>query len=311
MPAIPLSCLAVVFRGYLACTARPRAVLLAVLLTNLINIGLDLWLIFGGLGVPALGAVGAGISTTTCNLILLLLWAAGAHQAAKGLGVSLWVRATRSRMVQVFKIGWPAGLQTSLEVGVFTAVSALIARFGEISLAGHQIAITLASLSFMSALGISMATTARVGHHIGAGSSELARKAGLIGIGIGASFMGLGGICFILMPELLAGLFTHDPAVIASASVLIRIAGAFALSDGVQVVSAGALRGAADTRWSLYANLIAHWFVGLPVALWLGQRLGLGVAGYWWGLTAGLTGVALTLLARFLVISARPLARAS
>jgi MATE family multidrug resistance protein len=300
------------FRSYLSCTNRPRPILTAVIACNVINAVLDVLLVYGKLGFPAMGAVGSAWATTLVNHLLLLAWGFAAFRTASedaGERLSLRARAELSRIREVFKLGWPAGCHVALEVGVFSAVSALIARFGSAQLAGHQIAITLASLTFMSALGISNATTARVGNHIGAGRSPEARRAGFLGIGLGATFMATGGLAFILIPEALARLFTTDEEVIRAAVTLLRIAGAFAISDGIQVVSAGALRGAGDTKWTFYANLVAHWVVGLPLGLWLGHAQGLGAAGYWWGLTVGLTGVALTLLGRFAVLSSRPLAR--
>lgn len=108
---------------------------------------------------------------------------------------------------------------------------------------------------------------------------------------------------------MLAGLFSPDPAVIAAAAPLVVIAGVFALSDGIQGVSAGALRGAGDTAWPFWTNLGAHWLVGFPLGWYLGVKLGLGPAGYWWGLTVGLTGVGATLLVRFVVLSRRPIRR--
>jgi MATE family multidrug resistance protein len=171
------------------------------------------------------------------------------------------------------------------------------------------VALTLASLTFMTAFGIANAATARVGFHVGRGDTPGARRAGLIAIALGASFMGTAGLTFQFIPELLASAFTPERSVVLAAAPLVVIAGVFATSDGVQAVSAGALRGAGDTRWPFWTNLASHWVIGFPVAWWLGMRLGLGPAGFWWGLTAGLSMVALTLFVRFLLMSRRPIAR--
>ena len=159
----------------------------------------------------------------------------------------------------------------------------------------------------MGALGVSGATSVRVGHAIGAGASP--RRSGLLGLGLGAAVMTGGAIVFALAPRWLMGLFTRDASVIAIGASLLRIAALFQLFDGVQAVAAGALRGAGDVRFAFAANLVAHWLVGLPVALALAFGLDLGAAGLWWGLTTGLVVIAIALTARFLVLSRRAVAR--
>jgi MATE family multidrug resistance protein len=182
-------------------------------------------------------------------------------------------------------------------------------RLGGRAVAAHQIAIGLASMSFMGALGIAQATSVRVGTHVGAGDGEAARRAGLIGVALGVSVMGMWAIAFALASRTFARAFTPEPVVIEAAAELIRIAAFFQLADGAQVVSAGALRGVADTRYPLVANILVHWGVGLPLAWTLGFTLHWGARGLWFGLTAGLFLIAISLLARFAVISKRPLAR--
>jgi MATE family multidrug resistance protein len=161
----------------------------------------------------------------------------------------------------------------------------------------------------MGALGIAQATSVRVGTHIGGGDGEGARRAGWIGIALGVSVMGVWAIAFATMPRLLARAFTPETAVIETAASLIQIAAFFQLADGAQVVSAGALRGAADTRFPLVANVLVHWGVGLPLAWTFGFTLAWGARGLWFGLTAGLFLIAISLVSRFRVVSRRPLAR--
>src|SRR5690606_34410666 len=146
----------------------------------------------------------------------------------------------------------------------------------------HQIAIGLASFTFMGALGVASATSVRVGHSVGAGRSP--RLPGMLGMCVGGGVMALGGLAFGLFPRQLASLFTDDPEVIARGAELLRIAAVFQLADGVQTVGAGALRGAGDVRFSFAANVGAYWLVGLPLALFLGFGLDLGAKGLWWGL---------------------------
>ena len=186
-------------------------------------------------------------------------------------------------------------------MGIFAAVATLIGRGGDVDLAAHQIAISLASYAYMNAVGIASATTARVGFHVGAERPDEARVAGLLGMGLGASFMMGAAAVFLFAAGPLASLFSAEPDVQALGTSLLRVAGAFAVVDGIQVVSAGALRGAADTKMAFYVNLVAHWLIGLPVGLLLHGRI--GPAGYWWGLTAGLSLVAVVLCLRFVRLS--------
>src|SRR6185503_18756833 len=157
--------------------------------------------------------------------------------------------------------------------------------------AGHQVALSLASLSFSMAIGVGAATSVRVGRAVGGGDAPAARRAGGQGITVGAILMGTSGLFFILMPRPLASLFSGDPAVIETAVPLIQIAAVFQMSDAIQAVSAGALRGAGDTRYSFIANLFGHYAIGLPVAGVLCFAAHLGAAGLWWGLSMGLTAV--------------------
>jgi MATE family multidrug resistance protein len=135
-------------------------------------------------------------------------------------------------------------------------------------------------------------------------------RAGFCGFGAGIAFMLLPATAYLLIPQAFARVLTNEPAVIAAAVPLIRIAAVFQLFDGMQAVGAGALRGAGDTRIGMWANLLGHFVVGLPLAILLAFPLGLGGPGLWWGLTAGLTIVGVILLARFIHLTRRNVARA-
>lgn len=309
---LPFMGLTVVLRSYLSNVGRTRPAVVAVVVANVANLGLDLVLVFGWLGLPALGAGGVGLATTICSVLMAAVYVAALALEpvlVEGRPSHLLEGPDPLRMRRVLGVGWPIGAQTTAEVGVFAAVSALIARFGEVPASAHQIALTMASFTFMVVVGVANATTARVGFHVGAGSGPRARLAGFLGIGLAAGFMGVCGLGFVAAPRLIALAFTTDPEVVERSVVFLRIAGVFAIADGVQVVSAGALRGLGDTRWAFYANLVAHWLVGLPVAIALGHPAGLGPTGYWWGLTVGLVVVALGLALRFARASKRPVQR--
>ena len=211
------------------------------------------------------------------------------------------------RVRRVYQLGMPVGLQLLAEMGIFSLVALLSGALGPEVASAHQVALGLASFTFMGAVGVSGATAVRVGHAIGAGSSP--RRAGLLGIALGAAIMTVGAVAFTAVPHALVSAFTKDERVIAIGVDLLRIAALFQLFDGVQAVAAGALRGAGDVRFPFVANVVAHWLVGFPVALTLGFALHLGARGLWWGLTSGLVVASTALALRFSAISRRGIAR--
>jgi len=275
-------------------------------------------LVYGGSGlprwtgplriVPALGAPGAGLCTSFCTVVQLavLLWAARklvvpAYRPRRGPRLSDLLKASA--------VGLPIGLQMCAEIGVFALVGVLAGRLGKESLAAHQIAISLASFTFCAAVGLGSAGSVRVGWAVGAGDIASARRSGLTALSASAVFMATCAATFWLLPRLLAGLLTDGQEVIIAAIPVLRVAGFFQISDGIQAVGAGVLRGAGDTRYPFLANIVGHYFVGVPVALFFGFKFGLGVSGLWWGLCAGLTSVAIALFGRFWAISSRRIAR--
>ena len=292
-------------RSYLTSIHVTRPVLIAVIGANVLNVILD-WVLLFELG---LGAFGIGLATSACWLAMLAV-VFRAVGSAKPEGAPAFVRPEAAGMRRVVALGLPIGLQLAVEVGVFALVSLLIGRMGAAPLAGHQIALTLASFSFMAAVGISVAATARVGFHIGSGRSDLARRTGVLSVVIGSGFMGICGLAFIFLGTPIARLFApSDPEVVVVGARLLFIAGIFAVADGVQAVASGALRGAGDTKWPFLANLAAHWGIGFPLALYLGYVREGGPEGLWWGLTGGLVAVALGLFFRFVWLTGRAVAR--
>ena len=250
-----------------------------------------------GIGLPRLDAFGGGLAFSLSEGVLFgvgIWFARKLRPDSVGTDASVTVRAA-------WRLGVPIGLQMLAEVGLFTTASLLTGRFGARVLAAHQIALGLATFTYMGALGISGATAVRVGLAVGAGRP--ARRAGLIGIALGAGIMMVPAVVFWTIPEVLVGLFTGDPEVIALGVQLLHIAALFQLFDGVQAVATGALRGAGDVRFPFIANVLAHWFFGLPSALLFGFVLGAQARGIWWGLTAGLVAISIALFSRFFYIS--------
>jgi multidrug resistance protein, MATE family len=268
-----------------------RPVAFALVTANLIN-ALGNWiLIYGKLGVPAMGTVGSGWSTTIARtymavvLVGYLLWY-DHHHRTELLNTSVEVDLPRIR--RLILLGFPAAMQTTLESGVFASVTTLIAKLGPVPLASHQIALNTVSLSYMVPLGISSAAAVRVGQALGRKDPTAAGDAGSTAIFLGAGFMTCAGIGLLVFPRWIARLFTPDEAVIHSTVGLLAAGAAFQLFDGIQTVATGALRGVGDTRTPMFCHFLAYWVIGLPLGAWLCFRLGWGAVGLWSGLSLAL-----------------------
>lgn len=276
-------------RRYLQAVHIVRPVTFAYITANAVNALFNWIFIFGKLGSPAFGVPGSGWSTCMARIYMAVVLAYTAwrfvrqHPPSKRVDMFNYARAR-----SVLGLGFPAAMQILLEIGVFSVVSAMIGKMGAVPLAGHQIAINCASFTYMVPLGISSAAAVRVGNALGRGDRAAAREAGWMAIALGAGFMAVAGVVLVAMPRVIARAFTPDPAVIAAATTLLIIAAAFQLFDGLQTVATGALRGAGDTRTPMLANLVAYWFIGLPIGYWIGFRMHWGAAGLWTGLCIGL-----------------------
>lgn len=180
---------------------------------------------------------------------------------------------------------------------------------GTTPLAAHQVALNIASFTFMVPMGIAAAVAVLVGHAVGRGDAPEARRTATAALVSGVGFMALMAILLLVTPGVIARVYTTDATVVAIAVVLIPLAGFFQVFDGMQVVCGGILRGLGDTHSPLVANIIGFWVLGLPLGVWLGMRLGYGPAGLWWGLVAGLAVVGVGLLVRVQVRMRRALKR--
>lgn len=291
-------------RGLCEGAGRPRPVLAATGLGLVLNVTLNAVLIYGLLGAPALGLVGAGWASSVATAVMALalglyVWRGPLARYAPfdGLG-----RPDGAGLWALFRLGWPIGVSFGLEAGLFTAATLLVGRMGETALAAHQIALNAASVSFMVPLGIGMAGGIRVGQAAGAGDRAAAVRAGWAAIGLGASWMLVPALVFWLRPGLVVWVYAGsqaDAALAQSAVALLGIAAVFQLFDGTQTAAAGALRGLKDTRAPMLISAVAYWGVGLGLGAWLALGTGLGAPGMWWGLTVGLAAAAVLLTARF------------
>ena len=186
------------------------------------------------------------------------------------------------------RIGAPIGAQFFFESFAFGLTALLMGWMGTASLAGHEIALNMAALTFMVPLGISGAAAAVVGRAIGRGDMTAARRDALASIGCGVGFMCLTALAFIAAPEWLAGQYTRDAATLAIAAALLPLAGAFQVFDGLQAVTGGVLRGTGDTKIPALLHMFAFWGIGVPLGAFLGFQTPLRERGLWIGLVAGL-----------------------
>lgn len=315
LPGVPFWLLYMAAKAYLEARGITRPLLVGAWGTNVINLVVCGLLVFGDgalekVGLPAIGlaphgAVGAGFATSFANACIAGYALLAAYRA-RPAGATLLAPIgddDRETVQKLLRVGVPIGFQMLTEVGVFALVSVLAGRLGAFPLAAHQIALGLASYTYMGVLGIAGATAVRVGRAIGAREDGGPRTAGLVGIGLVLVYMALCALLFLALPGPLARIFSKDEQVLAIAISLIRVAAFFQLADGLQGVAGGALRGAADTKFASWANVACHWFIGLPLAILFGFVLGHGAVGFWWGLLIGLFVVAAVLVLRFLRVT--------
>ncbi len=296
----------VVFRQSLQALGRTRPIVITIVVANVLNALLNWVLIFGHLGAPAMGVAGSAWATTLsrwllCLLLPVLSWHTLAPQI-RPIHPEIFKMAPLGRMV---RLGAPIGAQYVLEFGAFALVALMMGWIGMRQMAGHQVAINLASLTFMVPLGVADAASVLVGRAVGRGDPDGARGSARAALVCAATFMSCTGALFLAIPDTLAGLYTRDVAVLGVAAALIPIAGVFQIFDGLQTVGGGILRGLGHTRAPMLVNLLGYWVLGLPVSAYLGFGLGWGPAGLWWGLVLGLGVVATFLLVRVRIGLAR------
>lgn len=279
-----------------------RIAMIIVVGCNLLNILLNYLLIYGKYGFPELGLNGAGWATLISRVLMGVLMAAYIYYGKKfadyraGFSFGNYSRKLINRMLH---IGIPAGVQFIFEVSAFGFSAIMMGWFGTEALAAHQIAINLASISYMTTSGIGAAATIRIGSYLGKKDIPTLRKAGFTLMIMALVIMTVWGIAFIFWRYELPVLYINDPAVIGIAAPLLVIAGLFQLSDGIQVVCAGALRGLQDVKIPSLMILVAYWVIGLPLGYWLGFTQGYGPIGIWIGLLIGLTVTAAAMFVRF------------
>lgn len=297
--------LVMVLKSYLSALERAQVVLWATVLGAVANAGANYALIFGNLGAPELGIRGAAIAsiaTQTVMLIALSVYAARALPQHE-LFARIW-RADWPAFAQVFRLGWPIGLTSLSESGMFTAATILVGWLGTVPLAAHGVALQLASLSFMLQVGLSQAATVRAGAALGRNSRPDLVRGAQVALVLSVVFALMGAVAFIAMPEtLILGFIDPDdparPAIIVLGTALLIQAALFQLADGQQVVVLGLLRGVQDTRAPMWMAALGYWGVGVPAGWALAFPMGQGAVGVWQGLVLGLAVAAVLLHLRF------------
>lgn len=272
------------------------------LIANGINIGLNYLLIFGKFGFPELGLTGAGIGTFVSRLAMPLLFIVLINK--KNRYKRFFILASHQKfitkkIIQLYRIGIPIAFQLIVEVTAFAMGAVMMGWLGETSLAAHQIAIGLASVTYMISLGVSQANTIRVSHQMGQKNYISLQRAAFASTHLVLTFMGLMGLGFVVLRDLLPYLFTSDLAVIEIASTLLIVAAFFQIFDGLQVVMLSTLRGMADVKIPMIIAFVAYLIVGIPVSYLLAFIFDLGPRGIWFGYLFGLGSAGILFYFRF------------
>ncbi len=290
------------FRRYLQGVGKVKPVMFALLSANLVNWFGNWALIYGHMGLPALGLRGSALSTCVARvyMALVLIYAAWANERQRGHNLfEHWPGIILSRVKNLFGLGLPSAGQIVLEVGAFGAATIMAGRLAPNILAAHQIVLNWASLTFMVPLGFSAAAAVTVGHAVGSLHWSDARRLGWLGVLCSATFMAMAAACFLLFPLPILHVYTFDPAVIRAGAPLLGLAAVFQVFDGIQAVATGSLRGLGETRLPMLANLVGYWLFGLPIGYLLCFRLQWGVKGLWVGLTSALIIIACFVLTKW------------
>ena len=299
----PGICLLLTLRFFSEGSGYTRPTMYMGLLGIVLNVPLNYVLMFGKLGLPALGAEGCGVATSIViwAQLLMMFFYVRWHAHFKEFELfKRWDWPQWAEISKLLKIGLPIGTGIFVEGSLFIGAALLIARLGALPASAHLIAINYSALMFMIPLGLASAVTTRVGNALGRGEPEAARYAGLIGLLIVLFTQTLSAASMIFIPEFIVRIYTNDPAITAIAVGLLFYSAIFQYADGIQICAAGALRGLKDTVVPMFINMVSYLLVGLSVGYYLTFNKAMGPAGMWIGMIVGLSFGAVLLLGRFL-----------
>lgn len=276
------------------------------LAANLINISLNWVLIYGKLGFPKMGVEGASLATLISRIVMILsfIYIYIKKEEYNRFFQYFTKRLTDlDKMRDILKTSIPLSIQTLVEITAFSFSALMVGWLGKVSLASHQIAMSMSSFSFMLALGVGAAATIRVSHQYGAGDYSAMRKAGIASIHLSVALMSISALLYFILNKQIPLLFTNDPEVIKLASVLLIISAMFQIFDAMQLSGLACLRGVSDVKKPLYISVLSYYFVCLPLGYVLGFVFNLGAVGVWIGLLLGLLFAAVLFIRRFNIIS--------
>ena len=299
----PGVCLLLTLRFFSEGSGYTRPTMYMGLLGIVLNVPLNYVLMFGKLGLPALGAEGCGVATSIViwAQLLMMFFYVRWHAHFKEFELfKRWDWPQWAEISKLLKIGLPIGTGIFVEGSLFIGAALLIARLGALPASAHLIAINYSALMFMIPLGLASAVTTRVGNALGRGEPEAARYAGLIGLLIVLFTQTLSAASMIIIPEFIVSIYTNDPAITSIAVGLLFYSAIFQYADGIQICAAGALRGLKDTVVPMFINMVSYLLVGLSVGYYLTFNKAMGPAGMWIGMIVGLSFGAVLLLGRFL-----------
>ncbi len=304
-----------VLRNFATALGKPNAALW-VMLSSIIFNGVLAWaLIFGHLGFPKMGLVGAGLATSLSAVWAFLAMLVVIRMTVRLRAYRIFRRFHRpvwKKLREIFMLGIPIGVTILFEAMLFNAMTLVVGTFGGAALAAHQVALNFASVTFMVPMGVALAATVRVGRFAGAGDREGARRAGFTAMVVGAALISLFSVLMLVAGEQIGGLYIggRDPAsleVIALVGLFLKVAAAFQLFDALQVVGAMSLRGLKDARMPMILAGVSYWLIGAPICIVLGVTLKMEGLGVWIGLAIGLAAAAAAMCLRFHLLTRRTL----
>jgi len=300
-----------IFKQTAEAMSNTRVALVVSILGNLTNVALNWVFIYGNMGMPAMGAAGAGLATFLSRVLMaaIVLWIFMSSPFFLRLRAALrsTMRTSVQHVKEVFDMGLPIAGQIVLEIAAFALGAVMMGWLGAVSLAAHQVAMNLAAFTFMIALGIGSAATIRISHFRGLQDRTNLKSAGVAALLLVFGYNIVTAAIFLTFRHWLPTLYSTDPAVVDLASNLLIFAGMFQLFDGVQCVGLGVLRGMADVRVPTLLSLVAYGCISLPVSYLCAFTLGMGPGGIWVGYLVGLMTAAVAYVLRFLTLAGRPL----
>ncbi|MCU1311196.1 MAG: mdtK [Candidatus Angelobacter sp.] len=286
-------------RRYLQGMNIVKPIMFVLITANLVNLAGNWILIYGHLGFQTMGVAGSGWATcisriymavALCAYLLYYDWKHKTNLRKINFGFDV------DRIRELIRLGFPAAAQMTIEIGIFTLATVVIGRLQPAALAAHQIALNVASVTYMVPLGISSAAAVRVGQAIGRRDADAAARAGWAALMIGMGFMSCAALAFVLFPQYIVRIYSFDPAVMKIGVTLLAVAAVFQIFDGMQIVASGALRGAGETKIPMLTYGVAYWVIGLPLGYYLCFDRGWGATGVWAGLCFGLVLIGSVLL---------------